>query len=111
MKMETRRAVLLIAIALLPILLFSNGSFGQTKGAKETIFLSGIVKEVSWDHQSIVINGRKFFISGDTRVEDQKGNRLRLGDVKINLEFAIDAIQNPNGYTIKKIVVITDRGV
>lgn len=109
--MKTGRTTLIMAIALLPILLSSGIGFAQTKGAKETIFLSGIVKEVSWDHQSIDINGKKFFISNDTRVEDQKGNRLRLSDVKINFEFAIDAIQHPNGYMIKNIVVITDRGV
>jgi|GEM_PF-1294126 len=109
--MKTGRTALIIVMALLLILLSSGIGFTQTKGAKETIFLSGIVKEVSWDHQSIVINGKKFFISNDTRVEDQKGNRLSLSGVKINFEFAIDAIQHSNGYMIKKIVVITDRGV
>lgn len=109
--MKTGRTARIIVIALLPILLFSGIGFAQIKGAKETIFLSGTVKEISRDHQSIVINGRKFFISNDTRVEDPRGNRLRLDDVKINLEFAIDAFQLPNGYMIKKIVIITDRGV
>ncbi len=109
--MKIGRTVLIIAIALLPILLFSGVGFGQTKGAKETIFLSGIIKEVSWDHQSIIINGKKFFISSDTRIEDQMGNRLRLADVKSNFEFFLDAIPHSNGYLIKKIVVITDRGV
>ena len=109
--MKRGRFILIIIIALFPILLFLNAGFGQTKGGKETIFLSGMIKEVSWDHQSIVINGRKFSISRETRIEDQKGNRLRLDDVKINYEFSLDAIQHPNGYLIKKMVVITDRGV
>lgn len=110
-KMKTGRTALIIAIALLPILLSSGTGFGQIKEANGTIFFSGIVKNVSWDYKSIVVNEKNFFMSHDTKIVDQKGNRLKIDDIKKNTDVAIDAIQNPNGYMIKNIVVITDRGV
>ena len=109
--MKTGRTALIIVIALLPILLSSGIGFAQTKGEKETIFFSGIVKNVFWDYKSIIVNEKNFFISHDTKVIDQKGNRLKIGDVKTNSDVAIDAIQNQNGYMIKNIVVILDKGV
>jgi len=50
-------------------------------------------------------------MSHDTKIVDQKGNSLKLGDVRKNAYVAIDAIPHLNGYMIKKIVVVTDRGV
>jgi len=109
--MMTIKIVLLISFVLIANLLYSDIGFTQTRGGGETISLSGIVKDVTWDHKSIVVSGKNFFISNDTKVIDQKGNRLKIGDVKTNSDVAIDAIQNPNGYMIKNIVVITDKGV
>ncbi|MBS3919538.1 MAG: hypothetical protein KG012_11710 [Deltaproteobacteria bacterium] len=109
--MKTGRTALTIVIALLPILLSSGIGFAQTKGAKETIFFSGIVKNVSWDHKSIIVNDRSFFISQDTKIIDHKGNRLKIDDIEKNADVGIDAIKHPNGFMIKEIVVITNRGV
>lgn len=109
--MKTGGTALIIVIALLPILLSSGTGFGQIKGAKETIFFSGIVKNVSWDYKSIIVNDKSFFISQDTNVIDQKGNRLKIDNIRKNADVAIDAIPHPNGFIIKEIVVITDRGV
>jgi len=50
-------------------------------------------------------------MSHDTKIVDQKGNRLKIEDIKKNVDIAIDAIPHLNGYMIKKIVVVTDRGV
>jgi len=109
--MKAGRIVLIMIFALFMNLLFFDNGLTQMKEARETIFISGIVRDIAWDHKSIVVDGKKFFISNDTGVVDQKGNRLKIGDVKTNSDVAIDAIQNPNGYMIKKIVVILDKGV
>jgi hypothetical protein len=109
--MMTIKVVLLISFALFTSLLYSDIVFTQTRGGGETISLSGIVKDVSWDHKSIVVSEKNFFISHDTKVIDQNGNSLKLGDVRKNADVAIDAIPHPNGFIIKEIVVITNRGV
>jgi len=109
--MMTIKVVLLISFVLIANLLNFDIGFTQTRGGGKTISLSGIVKDVSWDHKSIVVNEKNFFISHDTKIVDQKGNSLKLGDVRKNADVAIDVIQHPNGYIIKKIVVVTDRGV
>jgi hypothetical protein len=106
----TIKVVLLISLILFANLLNFDIGFPQTRGG-ETISYSGIVKEVTWDHKSIVVGGKSFFISNDTNVIDQKGNRLKIDDIKKNADVAIDAIPHPNGFIIKEIVVITDRGV
>lgn len=109
--MKTKRTALVMAVAFWLILFSSGVGLAQTTGPKETFFLSGIVKEVSTDYQWIVLGDRKFFISHDTNVVDENGKRLRLGDIKKNADVAIDAIQHPNGYIIKMIVIITNKGV
>ncbi len=109
--MMTIKVVLLISFVLITNLLYSDIGFTQTRGGRETISLSGVVKDVSWDHKSIVVSEKNFFISHDTKVIDQKGNRLKIDDIKKNADVAIDAIPHPNGFIIKEIVVITNRGV
>jgi len=109
--MMTIKVVLLISFALFTSLLYSDIVFTQTRGGGETISLSGIVKDVSWDHKSIVVSEKNFFISHDTKVIDQKGNRLKIEDIKKNVDIAIDAIPGPDGYLIKEMVIITDRAI
>lgn len=109
--MNRGKLVLLILLVIFTNLLFFDIGVTQTKRVDETIFLSGIVKDVSWDHKSIIVNEKNFFMSHDTKIVDQKGNRLKKEDIKKNVDIAIDAIPHPNGFIIKEIVVITDRGV
>ena len=107
----TIKVVLILSFVLFTNLLNFDVGLPQTRGGNETISLSGIVKDVSWDHKSIVVNEKNFFMSHDTKILDQKGNRLKIDDIKKNVDIAIDAIPHPNGFIIKEIVVITDRGV
>jgi hypothetical protein len=109
--MDIKKSLLLMFLALFINVLFFDVGMTQTKRADETFFLSGAVKDVSWDHKAIVVNNKKFLITDNTKVVDQKGNRIKISDVKNNSDVAIDAIAHPNGYTIKVIVVIMDRGV
>jgi len=109
--MNIKKSLLLMSLALLINLLCHNIGTTQTKRPDETIFLSGPVKEVSWNHKTIIVNDKKFFIYQDTIVVDQRGNELKLEDIKQDGNVAIDAIKIPSGYAIKKIVVITDKGV
>lgn len=109
--MNIKKSLWLIFPALLINLFLFNTGLTQTKRADETIFLSGPVQELAWVYQTIRVNNKKFFFSHDTQVVDQKGNLLKISDVKNNADIAIDAVRQSNGYMIKKIVVITDRSI
>jgi hypothetical protein len=109
--MKTGRTALIMTISFLQILFFYSIGLAQIEGEKDTIFFSGFVKNVSWDQNSIVVAEKKLFISKDTKIIDQKGNRLKLEDIRKGVEVAIDAIRQPKGLIIREIVVITNRGV
>lgn len=111
MKMKKVKIVLVLIAILLQIIILPGGGLTQSKGERENFFFSGIAKEVSLDNKAIVVKDKKFFFSNETRIEDQKGNRLKISDITTDAEVAIDAVKHPSGYIIKKIVVITNRGV
>lgn len=109
--MEKRKITLTVTLILCFLIIFASSGWGQIKEKKEPVFFSGIVKEISWDYQSMTIQGKKCYISNDTQVMDQRGNHLKVTDIKANADVAIDAIPHTNGYRIIKIVLITDKGV
>lgn len=106
-----KKSALLTSFALLMGLLSFDTGMAQTTRANDHIFITGLVEEVSGDHQAIILNQRKFFIFKDTLIVDQEGKKLNLEHIKKNSDVAIDAIRQQNGYQIKKIVVITNKGV
>lgn len=110
--MNIKKSLLLMSLALFVNLLFIDMGMTQTKRADDTFFLSGPVKDISWDRRAIMINERKFFTSQETIIVDQTEKKLKLEDLKQDSDVAIEAFRQPNGsYLIKKIVVITNKGV
>ncbi len=100
-----------IGIAIIAMMVSAGVASGQNIITKEMVFFSGTVKEMAWDQQFIIVQGKKCFISNETQIVDQRDNRIKWTEIKHNSEVAIDAIRHPNGYRAIKIVLITDRGV
>ncbi len=109
--MKKRKIISTITLTIWILIIFTSTGWGQVKEGKDVVFFSGIVKEISWDHQSMIIQGKKCYVSNDTQVLDQRGNRLKVTDIKANADVTIDAIPHGNGYRIIKIILITDKGV
>ena len=109
--MNLKKFAGLMPIVLLINILFYNIGQTQTNRPDESIFLSGPVKEVSWDRKTIVVNERKFHISRDTLVVDQDDNKLKLEDIKQDANVAIDAIRQSGTFVIKKMVIIVNKGL
>lgn len=107
--MKGKYVFLLVCLCLINLLFFDL-VHPQLKGGGH-FFLSGIISEMSWDRNSIVVNGRKFILTSETEIVDQKGNKLPKEGLKTNIEIAIEASSDPNGFLLKKIVIIKDRGV
>jgi hypothetical protein len=106
---RTKFPIMAGLIILVNLLLLEMTLSQQKEG--DRFFQSGIVKEMTSDRKAIIVNGKKFFIHSDTQIVDHKGNKLKMEDIKHNIDVAIDAVTYSNGYLIKKIVIITDRGV
>lgn len=95
-------------VSLIVFLAFGNG---LSQGDEETLSFSGVIKEISRDYQSMVVNEKKFSISHGAKVFNQQGKALKIDELRTNLNVAIDAIRHGNALIIKKIVVVEDRGV
>jgi len=105
------KAGLTVVVIFLTSFLLSNNGFSQGKRGEDTVSFSGRIEDVSRDHKSIIVHGQRLSISQETKIVDQKGNRLRSDDLKTNLHVAVDAVPHPNGYIAKEVVLIKDRGV
>lgn len=105
-----RKYVFLLGCLCLINLLFFDLVHPQLKAGGH-FFLSGIISEMSWDRNSIVVNGRKFILTSETEIVDQKGNKLPKEELKTNMEITIDASSDLKGFLLKRIVIIKDRGV
>jgi hypothetical protein len=93
-------------IFMLTLLIFLPGIQGIKE---EAASYSGVIKSIDKDFKFIVVSGTKFLISSDTKIMDEKGNILRMNDLKPGLSVAIEGVRSSNGFFAKKIVIITPK--
>ncbi len=80
------------------------------RGVKlETVKVSGSVESVGKNHQSVVVNGGKVFITPDTKVMDEKGKALKPADLQQRSTVEIEALRHGQGFLATKIVVKTPK--
>jgi len=93
-------------IFMLTLLIFLPG----IQGIKEEVAsYSGVIKSIDKDFKFIVVNDVKVLISDNTKIVDEKGNILRMNDLKPGLSVAIEGVRSSNGFFAKKIVIITPK--
>lgn len=92
-----------VVVFTLTLLVFNLG-FSQVK-IGETISFSGIIESIQEDFKFIVINEVRIFISPDTKIVDEKGDILKIDELKSRLNVTIEAVRNPNGLFAKKIIL------
>ncbi len=81
-----------------------NFSFGQVK-KERMIYFSGIIKTISGDHKSIVVNHVNILISPNTKIVNEKGIILTINDLRPELFVGIEGSKSPNGFVAGKIVL------
>ncbi len=81
-----------------------NSSFGQAKKEK-MVYFSGIIKTISKDYKSIVVNQVNILIFPNTKIVNEKGTILKINDLRPELFVAIEGSKNPDGFVAKQIVV------
>ena len=101
--MKLEKGGLLKSFAFMLILMiFLPGALGIRE---EVTSYSGVIKSVDKDFKFIVVNDVKVLISESTTVVDEKGNILRMNDLKSGLSVAIEMGRRSDGFFARKIVV------
>ena len=91
---------------MLTLLIFLPGMQGIKQGA---ISYSGVIESIDKDFKFIVVNGAKMLISGNTKIMDEKGNMLKMDDLKPKLSVVIEGVRSPDGFSAKKILITTPK--
>ena len=105
MKLQKVRFVKSV-IFMLTLLIFLPGFQGKKE---ETVSYSGVIESIDKNFKSIMVNNARVYISPSTKIVDEKGNILKIDDLKPNLSVAIKAVRNPDGFLAKKIVITTPK--
>jgi hypothetical protein len=92
-------------IFMLTLLIFLPGIQGIKE---EAASYSGVIKSIDKDFK-LIVNDVKVLISDNTKIVDEKGNILRMNDLKPGLSVAIEGVRSSNGFFAKKIVIITPK--
>jgi hypothetical protein len=106
-KMKLRKVFFIKSLILMLVLLIFLTGFQGKK--EEIVSLSGIIEGFDKDFKFIVVNNARVFISLSTKIVDEKGNILKMDDLKPNLSVAIEGVRNPDGFFAKKIVIKTPK--
>jgi hypothetical protein len=86
------------------IFLILGFAFSQVKRG-DTISFSGMIESIGEDFEFIVINEARIFVSSETKIFDEKGNVLKIEELKPKLTVTIEAVRNPNGFLGKRIIL------
>jgi hypothetical protein len=109
-KMKVNRTFSIPSAVLVTILLFSYPCFSQVRKDLKGPY-SGVIDGISADYKFITVNEKRFSLSRKTEVVDERGNHLKLYDLRPGWYVTIQRVQNPDGSFEKKIMVRGQRGV
>ena len=93
-------------IFMLTLLIFLPGFQGKKE---EIISFHGVIESIDKNFKFIVVNEARIFVTADTNIVDEKGNILKIDDLKPKLSIVVEAFRNPNGFFAKRIVVKTTK--
>lgn len=105
--MKLEKAYLIKSVMFMFTLLIFLPGFQGIK--QETISYSGVIENIDKDFKLIVVNGTKILISENTKIVDEKGNSLKMGDLKVKLSVVIEGGHSREGFLAKKIVITTPK--
>lgn len=108
--MNLQKRFLINFTILIIVLLILTPGFSQVRSG-ETVSFSGMIKSISKDFKSILINNINIGISSDTNIFDEDGNSLKIDELRPQLYLTIEALENRSGFFAKKIVVRKPKGV
>src|SRR5512139_2860762 len=105
MKLEKRCFVKSVTF-MLTLLIFLPGIQGIKM---EATSYSGVIKSIDKDFKFVVVNDAKVLISDHTKVVDEKGNILRMNDLKPGFSVTIEGVRSSDGFFANKILLISPK--
>ena len=103
--MKLDKIFLTKSVIFMVILLVFLPGFQPNK--EETISFPGVIESIDKNFKFIVVNEARIFVTAETNIVDEKGNILKIDDLKPKLSIVVEAFRNPNGFFAKKIVIKT----
>jgi hypothetical protein len=96
-----------LAILILATLVLHLPSFAQIR-RDEIISFTGVIEGIAGDFQSIIVNETRItIILPDTEIVDEKGNVLKVDNLRPKLRVRIEAVAKNKTFFSRKIVVQT----
>jgi len=110
-KMNLKKVFFIKLLVLLIAFLFVGPAFSQGRGGKRIVY-AGVIDWVSQDFKYIAINKveHRIAIAPQTKVLDERGNSLKVSDLRKGLSVVVESVRNPDGSTEKRIIIRSERG-
>ena len=91
---------------ILALFLFLTGFVSQRA---DTISFSGTIERIDQESKYILVSATKVFFSANLRVVDEKGNPLKIGDLRPRFVVSIEGVRSREGFVAMKIVLKTPK--
>jgi hypothetical protein len=91
---------------ILALFLSLTGFVGQSV---DTISFSGTIERIDQESKFILVSATKVFFSANSRVVDEKGNPLKIGDLRPRFVVSIEGVRSREGFVAKRIVLKTQK--
>jgi hypothetical protein len=103
--MNLQRLLLVKLVILVISLVIVQPGFSQGKREESQSF-SGYIESIPKNSKFVVVNEIRVFISSNTKIVDEKGNFLKIDNLKPGLLVAIEGIRKSDGISAGKITVM-----
>ena len=104
-KMNSKKVFVVWFVILAFVFLAGDFGFSQTQKEPMTIVYGGIIKRISKDYKSMVVNSENILITSNTKIFDEKGQSLKIENLKPDLYVMIEGIESKSGLLARKITV------
>ena len=108
--MNFRRTLLILTVFLVVLFSMTNPCLSEVKKVQE-FPRTGVIESISPDLKYFVINKEKYLVSQKTRIVDEKGNVLKLSDIKPKLLVTVESVPTPRSGRLTKKVVVMERRI
>ncbi len=104
LEMNPKKSFAILFVFFIMFLLMVEGVFPQVKKEVPIVY-SGIIKSISIDYTSMVVNNEIILILPSTRVFDEIGKPLKTEELKSKMYVMIEGTPGPKGFSARKIAV------
>ena len=106
--MNLQRLLLVKLVILAMTLVIVHPGFSQVK-SREIKSFSGYIESIHKDLKFIAVNEVRVFISSNTKIVGEKGNSLKMDDLRTELPVAIEGVWKSGDIFAEKVTIRTPK--